>query len=89
MSSSESPLSSEQQASLDQKKVDIQIQNEYYLREHPELRYLIKNFYVELLERKPKDITQFAVSYFTRPTTVLKSAVEKMQKEEVKAPSNT
>ena len=66
-------------------QIDIQIQNEYYIRDHPELKYLIQNFYTEVLEKKPKDVTQFAVSYFTRPTTVLKRIVENLQNNDVHA----
>jgi len=74
------PLSPEQQAELDKKKIEQQINNEHTLRGHPELALLIKAFLVDLLNHKPEDAVKFSVSFFTRPTTVLKRNVQLLQK---------
>lgn len=41
---------------LDQKKVQYRVNNEAYLRKHPELQNMISVFLYKVLEEKPKDI---------------------------------
>ena len=52
---------------LQRKKVAIAINNEEYLRAHPELRTLIHGFVCVLVERKPRDVSAFASAWFTQP----------------------
>ncbi|XP_064391262.1 RIIa domain-containing protein 1-like [Halichondria panicea] len=60
-------LTKEQQDKLNQHKVTSRIENEYYLRKHPELSVLISNFVSEVLLTRPAKIREFAAEYFTDP----------------------
>ena len=52
---------------LDQKKVQYRVNNETYLRKHPELQNMISVFLFKVLEEKPKDILEYAGKYFDQP----------------------
>lgn len=52
---------------LDAKKVQYRVNNETYLRKHPELQNLISVFLFRVLEEKPKDILAYAGKYFDQP----------------------
>ena len=52
---------------LDEKKVQYRVNNETYLRKHPELQNMISVFLFKVLEEKPKDILKYAGKYFDRP----------------------
>lgn len=52
---------------MHRKKVAIMINNEEYLRAHPELRTLVHGFVCALVEQKPTDVHAFASAWFTRP----------------------
>ncbi|KAG8461771.1 hypothetical protein KFE25_001389 [Diacronema lutheri] len=54
-------------ASMRRKHVAIAINNEEYLRAHPELRSLVHGFVCALVESKPADVGAFASAWFTRP----------------------
>ncbi len=41
---------------LDEKKVQYRMNNESYLRKHPELQNMVSVFLFKVLEEKPKDI---------------------------------
>jgi hypothetical protein len=41
--------------------------NEKYLRSHPEVEILISGFLRQLLLQRPNDIREFAAAYFTHP----------------------
>jgi len=43
----------------------IRIDNERYLRKHPELNEMISKFMIALLKDKPTDVMQYAIVYFT------------------------
>lgn len=43
----------------------IRIENEKYLRKHPELKDIFKEFMVSLLKDKPQDVLQYAILFFT------------------------
>ena len=43
----------------------IRIENEKYLRKHPEFHDLISKFMISLLKDQPKDVMQYAIVYFT------------------------
>jgi hypothetical protein len=42
----------------------VQVENEAYLAAHPELPALVRRFLAAVLERKPSDVTAFAVHFF-------------------------
>lgn len=52
---------------LDQKKVQYRVNNEAYLRKHPELQNMVSVFLFKVLEEKPKDILEYAGKYFDQP----------------------
>lgn len=52
---------------LDNKKVQYRVNNELYLRKHPELQNMISVFLFKVLEEKPKDILAYAGKYFDQP----------------------
>jgi len=55
-------LIDKQQERLNQKKISLRIENEKYLRNHPEIPILIKDFLKEVYTSKPNDIREFAAS---------------------------
>lgn len=59
-------LSEEQQVRLNEKKVELRLDNERYLRKHPELRQLFKHFMAQVLEEKPANVQEFAAHFFTQ-----------------------
>lgn len=61
-------LSDKQQEKLNQKKIELRMENERYLRQHPELNLLIQHFLREVFLKKPNDIREFAARFFTNPT---------------------
>lgn len=52
---------------LDEKKVEYRVNNETYLRQHPELQNMVSVFLFKVLEEKPKDILNYAGKYFDQP----------------------
>jgi hypothetical protein len=51
---------------LSDEKLDlIRVENERYLRRHPELKSMISQFMVALLKDKPKEVLPYAVVFFT------------------------
>ena len=67
-------LAKAQTTLLDKKKVQYRVNNEAYLRKHPELENMISVFLFKVLEEKPKDILAYAGKYFDQPD--LKSIIE-------------
>ncbi len=63
----------------------MRLENEKYLRAHPEVKMLMNHFVRHVLEHEPNDIPTFASGYFSdpglrqkvNPTRVLDEAVEK------------
>lgn len=45
----------------------LRIENERYMRAHPELNEAVQEFVYAVLRRKPDDVRAFAVDFFTRP----------------------
>jgi hypothetical protein len=43
----------------------LRIDNERYLREHPELSDLLRSFMTRVLQERPEHPLQFAVDFFT------------------------
>ncbi|XP_042280423.1 RIIa domain-containing protein 1 [Thunnus maccoyii] len=60
-------LSAEQQEKLRQFKIKTRIENEKYLRSHPEVEVLIGDFLRDVLLKRPVDIHEFAADHFTNP----------------------
>ncbi|XP_028281657.1 RIIa domain-containing protein 1 [Parambassis ranga] len=60
-------LSAEQQEKLRQFKIKTRIDNEKYLRSHPEVEVLIGDFLRDVLVKRPQDIREFAADHFTNP----------------------
>jgi hypothetical protein len=58
-------LSAEQQDKLNEKKVVLRLENEQYLREHPELKQLLNRFFLRALADRPDNVEQFAARWFT------------------------
>eukprot|EP00514_Thraustochytrium_sp_LLF1b_P009428 CAMPEP_0184557140 /NCGR_PEP_ID=MMETSP0199_2-20130426/41975_1 /TAXON_ID=1112570 /ORGANISM="Thraustochytrium sp., Strain LLF1b" /LENGTH=69 /DNA_ID=CAMNT_0026953983 /DNA_START=205 /DNA_END=411 /DNA_ORIENTATION=+ len=56
-------LTAEQQESLNEKKVQLRMENERYLREHPELSQVLDAFFKKTLMEKPDNIEQFAAEF--------------------------
>lgn len=52
---------------LDELKVTLRLENETYLRSHPELKYLTQIFMEEALEKQPEDVVLFASQFFNAP----------------------
>lgn len=44
---------------------NVRIENERYLRRHPELGAMVKDFMIALLKDKPEDVFQYASVFFT------------------------
>ena len=59
-------LSEAQTEALNKAKVALRLENEKYLRQHPELRGMISLFMAKVLEGKPEDVQQYAAEFFTQ-----------------------
>ncbi|XP_052795569.1 RIIa domain-containing protein 1-like [Mya arenaria] len=60
-------LSKEQQEKLNKYKIKTRIENEKYLREHPEVECLVSGFLQSVLTQRPENIREFAAEHFTDP----------------------
>ncbi|KAL3060199.1 hypothetical protein OYC64_014720 [Pagothenia borchgrevinki] len=60
-------LTADQQEKLRQFKIKTRINNEKYLRSHPEVEVLIGDFLRDVLLKRPADIQDFAADHFTNP----------------------
>ncbi|XP_028985189.1 RIIa domain-containing protein 1 isoform X1 [Betta splendens] len=58
-------LSAEQREKLRQFKIATRIDNEEYLKSHPEVQLLIGDFLRQVLLKRPDDIREFAADHFT------------------------
>mmetsp|Transcript_32507 Transcript_32507/g.85871 ORF Transcript_32507/g.85871 Transcript_32507/m.85871 type:complete len:88 (-) Transcript_32507:115-378(-) len=74
-------LTGTQQESLDDTKIQVNMENERYLQAHPEIRNMIGVFVHQVLEYKPENILHFAGDFFTRDDLY---AVVKKTTEEVR-----
>jgi hypothetical protein len=45
----------------------MRLENEKYLRAHPELKMMMNRFLRDVLEKEPRDVTSFAAAFFTDP----------------------
>ncbi len=53
-----------QKEQIDKIKCLTRIDNEKYLREHPEIEFIIKNFLIKLLEDRPENTLKYAGEFF-------------------------
>ncbi|XP_013390259.1 RIIa domain-containing protein 1 [Lingula anatina] len=60
-------LSPEQQEKLNRFKIQTRLENEKYLRNHPEVECLLTGFLGDILRKRPNNVREFASSYFTDP----------------------
>ncbi|XP_020783749.1 RIIa domain-containing protein 1 [Boleophthalmus pectinirostris] len=60
-------LSAEQQEKLKQFKIKTRIDNENYLRSHPEIEILVGDFLRDVLLQRPVDVRDFAAEHFSNP----------------------
>ncbi|XP_041368066.1 RIIa domain-containing protein 1-like [Gigantopelta aegis] len=68
-------LSPDQQEELNKFKIQTRMQNELYLRDHPEVECLLASFLSDVLIKRPENIREFASDFFTHPS--LPDTVEK------------
>jgi len=68
-----------QKNKINQIKFYTRIDNEKYLREHPELEFIIQQFLVKLLEDQPKNCISYAGNFFH--TTNFREGYEKYLKD--------
>lgn len=59
-------LSKEQQEELNKFKIRTRMENEKYLRGHPEVECLLAGFLGETFLKRPEDVREFAAEYFTK-----------------------
>ncbi|XP_033837427.1 RIIa domain-containing protein 1 [Periophthalmus magnuspinnatus] len=74
-----SVLSAEQQEKLNQFKIKTRIDNENYLRSHPEIELLVGDFIRNVLLQRPVDVRDFAAEHFTNPN-LQSDTIAKMDK---------
>ncbi len=55
-----------QKQKMEQIKFQSRIDNEKYLREHPEIEFIIENFLVKLLQDRPANTLKYAGEYFNK-----------------------
>ncbi|XP_068591422.1 RIIa domain-containing protein 1 [Cebidichthys violaceus] len=60
-------LSAEQQEKLRHFKIKTRVDNETYLRSHPEVEVLIGDFLRDVILKRPADIREFAADHFSNP----------------------
>ena len=58
-------LTPEQEAALRERKVSLRLENEMFIRSHPELRDVTKNFLEAVLRDRPDDVMSYAATFFT------------------------
>ena len=55
-----------QKNEIDKKKLELRIENEKYLRQHPEINGLITHFVSKVLDDRPNNILEYAGTFFDR-----------------------
>ena len=51
------------QNKINRVQIDTRIDNEIYLREHPEIEFIIKQYLVKLLEDRPQNVIKYSGQY--------------------------
>jgi len=72
-------LSGDQQSKLNTFKMKTRLENEKYLRNHPEVECLVAGFLRNVLIHRPDNVREFAAVHFTDPA--LPSETEKQLEE--------
>ncbi|TPP63118.1 RIIa domain-containing protein 1 [Fasciola gigantica] len=72
-------LSNEQQWHTNILKTRTRINNERYLRNHPEINHMISAFLRDLLLKQPKDPRQHFTDFFTHPDLITR--IEEVKEE--------
>ncbi|KAH9588549.1 RIIa domain-containing protein 1 [Schistosoma haematobium] len=72
-------LSNAQQGATNKLKAQTRLNNEHYLRKHPEIKYMITAFLRDILTKQPEDAREHFVDFFTSPN--LESNIENIKKE--------
>nr|CAX74063.1 hypothetical protein [Schistosoma japonicum] len=75
-------LSNAQQAATNKLKTQTRINNEQYLRKHPEVKYMITAFLRDILMKQPENARGHFVDFFTSPN--LLSNIEAIKDEYMK-----
>ncbi|XP_056299902.1 RIIa domain-containing protein 1 [Pseudoliparis swirei] len=75
-------LSAEQQEKLRRFKRKTRIDNEKYLRSHPEVEELMADFLRNVLGKRPADIHEFAADHFSNPD--LRVVIDSKMEENIK-----
>ncbi|KAI0232300.1 RIIa domain-containing protein 1 [Lamellibrachia satsuma] len=60
-------LSDEQQEKMNNFKIETRLENEKYLRDHPEVECMLSSFLGDVLKKRPDDVRNFAAEHFTNP----------------------
>ncbi|OQR87400.1 hypothetical protein THRCLA_22916 [Thraustotheca clavata] len=68
-------LSDAQIAALNQAKVGIRMDNEKYIRAHPELDLLIRSLVKAVLKDRPSNVTAYTHHYFNRDIDTLRKEI--------------
>ncbi|KAG5445523.1 RIIa domain-containing protein 1 [Clonorchis sinensis] len=72
-------LRNDQQAATNRLKTETRINNEKYLREHPEIQFMISAFLRDLLLKQPEDPRKHFTDFFIRPD--LRDQILQLEKE--------
>ncbi|KAH6583923.1 hypothetical protein BASA60_001183 [Batrachochytrium salamandrivorans] len=72
-------ISNEMQTQLDMSKIQLQIDNELYIRKHPELKDIIRYVTREVLIKRPENVSELAIELFSDPQ--LRDHIAKFQTE--------
>ncbi|CAL8093355.1 unnamed protein product [Calicophoron daubneyi] len=75
-------LNNAQQWSTNKLKAETRINNERYLREHPEINHMISAFLRDLLLKKPDDPREHFKDFFTHPD--LRKRIDELKNEYAK-----
>ncbi|KDO21941.1 hypothetical protein SPRG_13123 [Saprolegnia parasitica CBS 223.65] len=68
-------LTDAQLAALNQAKVGIRMDNEKYIRAHPELDLVMRALVKAVLRDRPANVTAYAHEYFARDLSILRSEI--------------
>lgn len=69
-----------QSQQLEKIKYYTRVDNEIYIRQHPELKFILDSFLVKLLEDRPENVLQYAGEQFNKSN--YKEAYEKSLENE-------
>ena len=70
-----------QKNEIEKKKLELRMKNERYLREHPEINYIVELFVSKILDDRPENILEYGGTFFD--SAGLREQVEKYTKQEM------